>query len=113
MRNRFWKGLPLLLAVALCFQGTAPLFAADGITFNILQPLPNQTITESGLPVAFVFQSATDSPVVRVEVDLDGQLLCGRSRTFKYPPGVSASTTPSTTAISARSKYAPANIPSW
>ncbi len=87
MRNRFWNGLTILLTLVLCFQPVAPLFAADGLTFRILQPLPDEVITGTTMPIACAFQSTPDAPVVRVDVYLDSQWLIGGKVTEPIPSG--------------------------
>ncbi len=61
--------------ITLCFQPLTPLFAADGLTFRILQPTPDEVITGNIIPIATAFQSTPDAPVMRVEVYLDSQSL--------------------------------------
>lgn len=81
MRNHLSLGIVTLFMLALCSLWSAPLLAADGPTFQIVQPMADQTVTGTKLPIAITFQGSDDAPIVRFEAYLDSTwLVSGRIR---------------------------------
>jgi LysM repeat protein len=84
MGTRLISALTAVLILG-CMCCALPALADDGVPFQVLQPLPNFSISGTKLPIAVRFQNPSDAEVTRFESFLDGErLVWGRIR---YPEG--------------------------